>query len=459
MKEKIINYLEDKKTILLGFGKEGISSYHFIRSYFPDLQITIADRNTIDVSDIVEDRHVTFVFGSQYDQNLNDFDIILKSPGINLSHINYLIDPKKISSQTDLFLMAYRNQVIGVTGTKGKSTTSSLIYHILNSAGKKVLLAGNIGTPLFDTIHAIDNDTVIVAELSAHQLEYLHYSPHIALFLNCFPEHLDHFTSFNDYQLAKFNILHYQTENDTFIYNRDNIHIANLFHQHHYQRQTYPFSKENAPSDGAFADNKNIYLYENKEVVSTFHLEGLSHLPGKHNFYNIMAAILAVKRYHCSDEDIVKALHSFKPLEHRIEFIGTLQGINFYNDSISTIPEATIAAVNAVKNCDTLILGGFDRGIDYSELIAFLHQSKIRNIAFVGAVGKRILKEWQAYHHGIDKKYIIENDYSKIVAFAFANTQKGATCLLSPAASSYDQFKNFEERGTQFKNLILDFIQ
>ena len=172
-----------------------------------------------------------------------------------------------------------------------------------------------------------------------------------------------------------------------------------------------------------------------------------------------MAAVLACKTQNVSNEDILKNVATFKGLEHRIEFVGNVQGINFYNDSISTIPEATIAALNTVKKVDTLILGGFDRGIDYRILIDFLHENPVRNIVFVGKVGERLLREWEEAGYPLPENYILENDYSKIVDFAFRNTAEGCSCLLSPAAASYDQFKDFTVRGRTFKELVLQHQQ
>ena len=193
-KELIIEALKDKKIVILGFGKEGISSYRFIRQYFPNQHLTIADGNeNLKVDDYQEDKNLSFVLGEEYDRHLNDYDLILKTPGVNLNRLDYFIVPQKITSQTDLFCRAFGAQMIGVTGTKGKSTTASLIYHILSKTIGNTLLAGNIGIPFFDIIDQINDETTIVAELSAHQLEYISASPHVAILLNMFQEHLDHF--------------------------------------------------------------------------------------------------------------------------------------------------------------------------------------------------------------------------------------------------------------------------
>ena len=409
MKMRIVNFLKDKKIAILGFGIEGKSSFQFIRNYLPDKHLAIHDKNGIEI----DDRNTTLISGENYLQNLNDYDIILKTPGISLAQLNYYIDPEKISSQTALFLEYYGKQTIGITGTKGKSTTTSLIYHILKENHKKAVLAGNIGVPFFDIVEQIDQQTIVVAELSAHQLEYGQHAPHIAVLLNLYQEHLDHFNSFASYMQAKLNITKYQNETDILVYNQDDEWITKLLTQHNFARKYYPYSsriKQNA-------------------AITTCRLLGVS------------------------DKEIESALATFVPLEHRQEFVGEKHGIRFYNDSIATVPEATIYALQTLKEVNTLLLGGFDRGIDYTCLYEYLNEHPVENIVFMGPAGKRMQTEWAAVR-GV--RYAIEeNDMQKIIHFAIQNTQKGKICLLSPAAASYHQYTNFEERGKLFKQCVL----
>ena len=456
-KEIIINQLKDKKIVIVGFGNEGVSSYKFIRRYFPTMPLTIADRSElINTEELGTDKNMTILAGEKYDQNLNRYDLILKSPGVNLNRINYFIPREKFCSQTELFLMAYGDNVIGVTGTKGKSTTASLIYHILSNTKGNTFLAGNIGIPFFDILEKIQDDTTIVAELSAHQLEYTDYSPHVAILLNLYQEHLDHFNTFNNYQLAKLNITEHQKENDIFIYNYDDRYIPGLIASHQLVRRFIPFSSQTPLSDGAFCTKTEIVLVKNKEQYCTIPVVNRQNIPGRHNNNNIMAAFLACKTQQIPNEDIVSNIATFKGLEHRLELVGTYKNITFYNDSISTIPEATIAALNTIRNVDTLIVGGFDRGIDYSILINYLQTNPVRNVAFVGKVGERLVKEWESTGKPLPENHILENDYQKIVSFAYEHTEPGCCCLLSPAAASYDQFKNFTVRGHTFKQYVTE---
>ena len=455
--EYIINALQGRKIIILGFGKEGVSSYLFLRKHFPDMPITVADGNPNLRTDEFDDPALTYITGEGYDQGLNQYDLILKTPGISLNHLNYFVDTERITSQTDLFLQACHKQVVGVTGTKGKSTTSSLIHHILKSAGRKTLLAGNIGVPFFNIVEQLDNETTVVAELSAHQLEFIHRSPDYAVLLNIFQEHLDHFNSFNNYQIAKLNITRYQEDRQFLVYNGDDEHIPGLIKSYGLNRDRCIFGSE--PQEGPYACCREgvIHFAISGHLEDEYDLTHYHNLPGTHNYYNIMAAIAVCRKLNLTHEQIMHGLNTFHGLPNRIEYIGQYRGIAFYNDSISTIPEATVAAVRALRRVETLVLGGYDRGIEYGLLLKFFKEEPMTNIAFTGPAGQRILNEWKASDTPLPEHYILENDFRKIVQFAFEVTSQGKIALLSPAAASYDQFKNFEERGRVFRQLVQEW--
>lgn len=449
----ILQQIDKKKIIILGFGKEGISSYRFIRKHFPDMPLVIADGNANLNTDEIQDPNVRFIKGKGYDRNLNEYDLIFKTPGVNFNKLGYLVDTARITSQTNLFLEAFHRQIIGVTGTKGKSTTASLIYHLLKSAGRDTLLAGNIGVPFFDIIDNINPATAVVAELSAHQLEFVHCSPDTAVLLNLFQEHLDHFISFNDYQLTKMNITKFQSYENFLVYNGDDEHIPELMKRFEYNRTRCIFGARKYNGLTACCTNGIIRFSDSGTLLDEYDLCEYHNLPGTHNCYNIMAAIAVCRHEGLNHDEIMAGLQTFRGLPNRIEFVGTFNGIRFYNDSISTIPEATIAAVETLRKVDTLILGGFDRGIDYQKLILFLHQNPIAHIVFTGPAGRRIFKEWEA-QFPVPGDYIIEDDFRKIIDYAFEKTAQNKIVLLSPAAASYNQFKNFEERGRIFKQYI-----
>ncbi|MDR1459856.1 MAG: UDP-N-acetylmuramoyl-L-alanine--D-glutamate ligase [Bacteroidales bacterium] len=450
----IVEKLNKKKILLLGFGREGKSSYRFIRAYLPDVPITIANQSDIaDKSVFSHDPYTVLLTGENYLDTVNDYDIVLKSPGISLKNVISKLDKTKISSQTDLFLEAFAPQCIGVTGTKGKSTTTSLLYHILNQTGKKTIIAGNIGVPFFDVVQEIEPDTIIILELSSHQLEFIHRSPHIAILLNLFEEHLDHYADFLDYQQAKFNIARYQTSNDYFIYPLNDPLIDKLLTANDISSKTLACSLFDNRNTASYVKDQYFYVLENGREKRMCKITKDFPLKGKHNLLNT-AAVMATLNCMGSinPSQIEHAVYSFKGLPHRLEFIGEVDGITFYDDSISTIPQSSIAAIQSLEKVNTVILGGFDRGIDYRPLMEFLLSSEVEHIIFTGNAGKRM---WELSDKLTDKQLFFRDAYSEIVALAKKCTKKGTICLLSPAAASYDAFRNFEHRGDVFKELVV----
>jgi len=448
MIDRVQEIFNNKKIVILGFGLEGQSTYNFLSKIISQDQIIIADKNagisknfTLNFSGSPK-----FITGESYLENIKDFDLIIKSPGIPQSLITKYFPLDRVTSQTNLFLQYYGNQIIGITGTKGKSTTSSLIHHIFNRARKHSVLVGNIGKPPFDYISEITNETKIVFELSSHQLDDVHFSPHVSILLNLFEEHLDHYGSFENYKKAKFNICKYQQPGDYFVFNKDEqIETVDI------KANQLIFSLEPHKYAGALLQKDNTITLS-KELKGVFNFSKRSGLPGEHNLKNIMAAILAVKIHQINNEDIQQAVESFTGLEHRLEFVGEYGGIKFYNDSIATIPEATIQAVKTLKMVDTLILGGKDRGIDYQKLIEFLPLSSVRNLIFMGDAGKRV-HEQLLFNKEFEGKTFVIKAFDEIAEIVKNNTNPGDICLLSPAASSYDMFANFEERGKAFKKI------
>lgn len=429
MESKIIQELLGKRVLILGFGKEGQSSLHFILRNNIHCTIGIADKQDITTfaSGIAHDFPLQFHCGNDYLQAVSYYDFILKSPGIP-SRLLSLRNNQTLSSQTDLFLMAFSHQTIGITGTKGKSTTTGLIHHLLLSAGKKSILTGNIGIPCFDIIPMIDSDSIVVFELSAHQLENILHSPHISVLLNIFEEHLDHFGSFEAYKNAKLKLISYSKPNDFIIINED---LSRLINQ-------------SIAKIRVFGNQNAIVMDENK------------FLRGTHNRMNITAALMAVEAAGVCKQVAQQHLYSFIGLPHRMEYVGNAGGIDFYNDSIATIPEATIAALQTLQKVDFLILGGFDRGINYQILADYLAQHPVTHILYTGDAGKRMANLIA------EKNNTINFHPFATMAQAFElikmNGSKTDICLLSPAAASYDQYKNFEQRGDIFKKFVLAYI-
>lgn len=443
MIKDLIDYLSDKNINILGFGREGQSTYKLIRKYLPNKIITISDlkENFQDNFDFLQnDKNLNLISGEKYLDNLERFDIIIKSPGISFAKIDITQFKDKISSQMELFLQFFDNYTIGITGTKGKSTTSSLIYTILKDQNKDVLLLGNIGKPIFDYINEISNTTILVLEMSAHQLEFMKYSPNISILLNLFEEHLDHYKSYEDYIAAKCNIYKYQHKNDYFLYSLDNETLKE--HVKNPKAKTYTISiNEKADiylqNDDVIFNNQKIYDRNQKR-----------NLVGDYNLSNIMFTLVVSEILKLDLNKSINSINNFKTLKHRLEFVGNVDGINYYDNSIATVPMATIEAIKALKNVDTLIIGGMDRGIDYTDFIKYLDSSDISNIVCMPKTGHDIAKKLK------NKKTFIVNTLEEAVDISKKVTGKNMSCLLSPAAASYGFFKNFEEKGDLFQKLV-----
>lgn len=454
----MIDFIEKKITgknlLILGYGREGESTYRLLRKYFPQIEISIADLNP-EIKNRIKDVRTNIISGENYSDAISEYDLIIKSPGISLNHLPLQIPREKITSQTDLFLQFYSRQIIGVTGTKGKSTTSSLIFHCIKLFSDNVVLVGNIGVPPFDRITEINDKTKIVYELSSHQLEYVSKSPHIAILLNLFQEHLDHYKTYKDYQLAKFNIVRHQQSSDYFIHNSDDKLIKKLISEFNFKINYYACSLINNQTRGCSVIQNKVLFSDDDNHSELLDLHENIFLKGEHNIRNIMAAISACKILSIPDDIITNGIRTFKGLEHRLEFVGEYNGILFYNDSIATIPEATIEAIKTLKKVETLILGGFDRGVDYSSFAEFLIASPVNNLLFIGDAGKRMLN---CFPENIikNKNISLENSFQNAVRKARHITRPKGICLLSPAAASYDLFRNFEERGNEFKKLVRD---
>ncbi len=419
----------EKRLLIVGYGREGHSTLRWILQNFPDMEIGIADKNKNIGNDRLIKSHktVSLFLGEKYLQSLNDYKIIIKSPGILFPE--EIIKEKVVLSQTELFLQKYHKQIIGVTGTKGKSTTASLITHFLSYNNNRTILLGNIGTPAFDKLTEITDNTYIVFELSAHQLKNVKHSPHIGVLLNIFPEHLDFFKTLQAYTLAKYNILKYKTKDDFSI-------DGTMF-------KPYDFSDDMLTKVASKLLNEKIIPAK---------LKNISPLKGNHNIYNIIMAMAAAQKTGISVHHCLDSLPTFKPLPHRLEYVGTVLGVSYYNDSISTVPQSTIAAVKSLQHVDVLILGGFNRGIDYSPLVNFLAKSPVSIIYVMGKAGDEIYRLFTKLK---TKTVLIKVKNLKEAISLIKQLKNIKLVLLSPAAASYDAFRNFEQRGDAFREFVM----
>ncbi|MDD4661699.1 MAG: Mur ligase family protein [Candidatus Pacebacteria bacterium] len=398
--------LKNKKIIILGFGREGKDTYKTLKKLFPEKELALADKNEIDANE------KEIYTGKNYLKKLNHYELVIKTPGIPLKEIKPYLGKAKVTSQTELFLSNCPGKVIGVTGTKGKSTTSSLIYKILKDHFKKVKLIGNIGKPCLSYLLKAKPKDIFVFEMSCHQLDHISKSPNIAVFTNIYEEHLDYYKTFLKYFNAKKNITKFQTEKDFFVYNPKFKELSEIKTKAHKIPFEKSFKKENIHED------------------------------------SISAAVATSKIFGLTEKEIKKSIDDFKTLPSRIEFVCNLKGVDFYNDSLSTIPEATIFALNEIKNVDTLILGGLDRGIKYTKLTDEIKKKNIKNIILFPNTDKKIFKELK--NEKIN--FFFTDNMKEAVSIAKEKTKK--VCLLSPGASSYNLFKNYEDRANQFKKYL-----
>jgi len=387
-----LDELKDKRILILGFGREGKDTSLFLKKLFPKKILGVADQK----------------MDKNYLRVLKDYDVIIKSPGIPFK-ILPKASLKKITSQTEIFFDNCPGRIIGVTGTKGKSTTAFFIYQLLKKAGVKIHLIGNIGKPVLSSLLKAKKDDVFVYELSSHQLYNLKKSPQIAVLLNIYAEHLDYYRNFREYVKAKTNITKYQSKKDYLIYNSQNTLVRKI-------------------ARGSKAKK----------------------IPIKGKYYQLdKAAAQAVGK-------IFKAplLKKFKLLPHRLELIGRFQGIEFYNDSLSTIPETTCEALDFLgSRVETLILGGFDRGLNFKKLGKRIAKSKVKTLILFPETGKRILKAvLEAKPRSIQHFFV--RDMKRAVKLAYKHTDKSKICLLSPASPSFGIFKDYEERGNLFKKFV-----
>lgn len=448
MLEELLKFLEEKKILILGFGMEGKASYNFLRRHFPKKKLYIADKNTKIKEEILNLESelgnkdlVEFILGDEYLDSLEEYEIILKTPGISFKDIDTKNIKDKIYTSVDLFLRFYNILTIGITGSKGKSTTSSLIYKMLKDTGKDVFLLGNIGIPIFDRIEEIKNDSIAVIEISSHQLEFMKYTTKIAILINIYPAHLDHHNEYQEYIDAKYNIF----ENE-----KNMKEIDPKFKQFQIygvetdamKNKKYKYNEEAICID---IDNGDY-----DEIISKLNL----YIRGKHNIHNAMFALIVADILNLDIYDSIKSIENFKGLEHRLEYIEEIDGVEYYNDSIATIPDAAIQAIETFKDMKTLIVGGGDRGIDHSDLIKLINDIyddenyALENIMLLPDTGHSIAKDIRDEYN----KYIVK-DVIEAAEKAVEITKEGV-CVLSPAAVSYGYYKNFEERGNLFKNKI-----
>ena len=417
--------IRHKKILILGFGREGRENFKYFRQKFPKKTLGVGDRLEFRNFDkgaqrlIKSDKNIRLYLGKDYLKAIKDYQVIVKSPGISpyLPEIRKAKREGKITSATEIFFENCPGEIIGVTGTKGKGTTGYLIHRILQAARLHSYFIGNIGKPSLRYLDSAEKSDVFIYELSSHQLYDLRRSPHIAILLNIYPDHLDYFQNFKEYIKAKQNITRYQTKDDYLLFN----------------------SADKIASKIAKSSKAKLIPFK-----------------GGDNPSSRVADILG-KLFNIPPEIIAKEKRKLISLPHRLEFVGTYRGIQFYNDSASTIPESTIFALKKLGDkVQTLILGGSEKRLSFKKLIQELPKTKVKNLILFPTTGSKI---WKNIKKKSPKRFkgLFASNMREAVEFSFLHTKSGKICLLSPASASFSLFKNYQERGKLFKKYIKEY--
>lgn len=436
MINQILDYLKSKKIAVLGFGLEGKSTYNFLKKYLPNKAITIIDQSK-DIEQI-DEKNTHYILGPDYLDHLDDYEVVIKTPGICLIGKKYKCE---VVSQFSLLLNLTDAFVIGVTGTKGKSTTTSLIYEIIKSQNTNTYLVGNIGIPIFDLIEKFNKESIIVAEMSAHQLYDIKRSPDIGIITNLFEEHLDYFQTLDNYYFSKLNMFRYQKVSSYGIYLQDNVDLTNWVNKTDIKGTLIGLGNNNIKDNAIYLDNEKVYdLNVKRNLIGSF------------NNLNIMMALKVAKILNLDLTKAQKTVAQFKGLDHRMSLVDTINDITFYDDTLATIPAATQNSILAISNVETLIVGGMDRKINYDDFIHFLANSQLKNIICQPETGKYIYNK--LLNNCSQNLYYIES-LEKAVEKAFEITNSHKAILLSPAAPSYNAFKNYADKSKHYKEYIL----
>jgi UDP-N-acetylmuramoylalanine--D-glutamate ligase len=470
--------LRNKRIVILGLGLEGRSTWRCLRAAFPEKTLGLADRLSLKdlppetVQLIDRDPSLSLHLGDGYLSSLAEYEVIVKSPGIPLTLPGYrqaVAAGIEITSQTALFFSNFPGRIIGVTGTKGKSTTASLLHSILKRPFPDAGLVGNIGVPpldaLGDTEEKGETRQIFVYELSSHQLEGLRQSPQIAVLLNVVPEHLDYYESFEQYVAAKENITRFQSALDFLIYDSDHDLPRQIASRSQAQRIACSLIEPRKP--GCFLSGDSLIYRaasgKEEQVVAVSDIR----LPGKFNLMNVAAAVAAARAAGVPVTEMAEAIRGFQPLAHRLERVGTYGGVTYYDDSIATVPEATIAALDTLgDDVETILLGGTDRGLNFSSLAERLLRSGIKTVILFPPSGERIWKTFceqairerhesranSRFRRGHQNFFV--KTMEEAVALAKRETAKGKICLHSPASPSFGLFRDYRERGDAFQRLV-----
>ena len=451
------NYLKNRKVAIIGLGVSNIPLLDYMHNV--GAKVTVFDNRIIedipkDTMKKITDYAMEFSLGPNNLSKLEGFDIIFRSPSClpTVPELQKEVERGAIlTSEIEMLMKLCPGKVIGVTGSDGKTTTTTLIYEILKANGYNCYLGGNIGTPLFTKLSEMTPDDIIVLELSSFQLMGMEISPSISVITNISPNHLNVHSSYEEYIDAKKNIFKYQDKDGIIVLNYDNA-ITKAAAKEANGKVVF-FSSKTKLEDGIILDGDIIKECKDKlrrHILSTNTVA----LRGVHNYENICAAIAATKTL-VDVEDAVKAVKDFKGVQHRLEFIREIDGVKWYNDSIGTSPTRTIAGLHSFDERIVLIAGGYDKHLDYTPIAKPILE-KVDSLILIGDTAPKIfdaVKE-EAEKQGKDIKIYMCDEFKNTVLVAKKVAKPGQIVLFSPASASFDLFRNFEERGNKFKELV-----
>lgn len=454
--EEFKAYIKDKKVAVIGIG---ISNTPLIKMLSElEAKVTAFDKKTKEqLGDFYKELYsldVGFSLGEDYLKNLRGFDVIFKTPVIRYD-IPELIEAKnqgtRVTSEMEVFLEICPAKIIGVTGSDGKTTTTTLIYKMLSQEGYKCWLGGNIGTPLLDKIEEIGPNDMVVLELSSFQLHTINVSPQTAVITNLAPNHLDIHKSMEEYVDAKKNIYLYQKAGERLVLNFDNKITREMATE---AKGEVVFFSRISTTDGVRLEDGNIVINKNGIKRNVLNIKDIL-IPGIHNVENYLAAISAVYDM-VRDETIQTVANTFMGVEHRIELVRELNGVKYYNDSIASSPTRTIAGLNSFEQKVILLAGGYDKKISYEPLAPVIFE-KVKELILFGQTADKIE---EAYLNECKKKgaqpIVIRraDSLEEAVRISSNKARNGDVVILSPASASFDMFKNFEDRGNKFKEYV-----
>jgi UDP-N-acetylmuramoylalanine--D-glutamate ligase len=442
--------LRGKRVLIVGLARTGVATSLFCAARGANVTATDArtEKAIGDVLSQLRTAGVHLELGGHREETVLDQDLIIPSPGVPADAPLLKSARAKgitIWSEIELADRFLNGRLIGITGSNGKTTTTSLIEHILRSAGISTILAGNIGTPLISRVEETNDASVTVVELSSFQLELIDsFRPNISVFLNLTPDHLDRHHTLDEYGAAKARIFENQTETDSAVLNADDPATTKYAPA---KPQVFWFSRKQRVAQGAFVrENEIVFRRDGKEET----LLKLQDIPmaGAHNVENVLAAVAATRLAGADASAIAKGVRSFSGVEHRLEFVAEIGGVRYYNDSKATNVDATLKALDSFPGRILVVLGGKDKGSDYTGLQKSLREKTILAL-LIGAAAEKIEKQI-AGSVAIERAGTIE----RAVEIASQAARPGDVVLLAPACASFDQFENYEHRGRVFKDLV-----